>query len=75
MAIITNFEVLDMCDKKIFLNIPYEVRKERVIKRDNITKEKFDLREKASIDFDENVFDYVLKENDEKTVKRLVKLL
>jgi len=65
----------DMCDKKIFLNIPYEVRKERVIKRDNITKEKFDLREKASIDFDENVFDYVLKENDEKTVKRLVKLL
>ena len=45
------------------------------IKRDNITKEKFDLREKASIEFDEDDFDYVLKENDEKTVKSLVKLL
>ncbi len=65
----------DMCDIKIFLNIPYEVRKERAIKRDNITKEKFDLREKASIEFDEDDFDYVLKENDEKTVKSLVKLL
>ena len=43
------------------------------IKRDNITKEKFDLREKASIEFDEDDFDYVLKENDEKTVKSLVK--
>ena len=64
-----------MCDIKILLDIPYNIRKERAIKRDNITKESFDLREKASIDFNPNNFDYVLKENNIETVKRLVKSL
>lgn len=64
-----------MCDIKILLDIPYNIRKERAIKRDNITKESFDLREKASIDFNPNNFDYVLKENNIETVKKLVKLL
>lgn len=65
----------NMCDIKILLDIPYEVRKERAMKRDNIKEEAFDLREKASIDFDESAFDYVIKENDKEIVKRLVKLL
>ena len=65
----------DMCDIKILLDIPYEVRKQRAMKRDNITGEAFDLREKASIDFDESTFDYVLKTNDKEIVKRLVKSL
>lgn len=65
----------DMCDIKILLDIPYEVRKQRAMKRDNISEEAFDLREKASIEFDENKFDYVLKENDKEIVKRLVKSL
>ena len=64
-----------MCDIKILLDIPYNIRKERAIKRDNITKESFDLREKASIDFNPNNFDYVLKENNIETVKKLVKSL
>ena len=49
----------DICDIKILLDIPYEIRKERAIKRDNITEEEFDLREKASINYDTNIFDYV----------------
>ena len=65
----------NMCDIKILLDIPYEVRKERAIKRDSITVEAFDLREKASIEFDENAFDYVIKANDKEIVKRLVKSL
>lgn len=65
----------DMCDIKILLNIPYEIRKQRAIKRDNITEEAFDLREKASISYDESAFDYVLKANDKEMVKRLVKSL
>ena len=64
-----------MCDIKILLDIPYNIRKERAIKRDNITKESFDLREKASIDFNPNNFDYVLKESNIETVKKLVKSL
>lgn len=65
----------DMCDIKILLDIPYEVRKKRAMKRDNISEEAFDLREKASIDFNVEDFDYVLKTNDKEIVKRMVKSL
>ena len=65
----------DMSDIKILLDIPYNIRKQRAMKRDNITEEAFDLREKASINFDESTFDYVLKTNDKEIIKRLVKSL
>ena len=45
------------------------------IRDSNITEEAFDLREQASINFDVDAFDYVIKTNNEETVKRLVKLL
>lgn len=64
-----------MCDIKILLDIPYETRMNRAIKRDNISKEAFDLREKASIDFDTNSFDYVMQENSEDIIERLVNLI
>ena len=65
----------DMCDVKILLDIPYDVRKERTMKRDNITEEEFALREKASIDFKKEDFDYVLEKIDKEIIKRLVKSL
>lgn len=65
----------DMCDLKILLDIPYEVRKQRAIARDNISDSDFDLREKASIDFNPESFDYVLKTNETESIKKLVKLL
>ena len=65
----------DKCDFKVLLDIPYEIRKERTIKRDNITEEAFDLREKASISFDKNKFDYVINDNNNVEIKRLVKLI
>lgn len=64
-----------ICDIKILLDIPYEIRKERAMKRDNITEEAFDLREKASIDFDKNNFDYVINSNDKEITRKLVKSL
>lgn len=63
----------NMCDLKILLDVPYEIRKQRAIKRDNITSEYFDLREKASINFNEEDFDYVIQDGDDEFVKRLVK--
>ena len=65
----------DKCDVKVLLDIPYEVRKERAIKRDNITEEAFDLREKSSISFDINKFDYIINNNSKVEIKRLVKLI
>ena len=73
--LLLNTKYFDMCDVKILLDVSYDVRKKRAMKRDNITEEDFDLREKASIDFDETLFDYVFKADDEKKVERLAKLL
>ena len=65
----------EMCNIKILLDIPYEVRKQRAILRDNINEEDFDLREKASINYEVNSFDYILVQNDKESIKRLVKSL
>ena len=73
--LLLNTKYFDTCDVKILLDVSYDVRKKRAMKRDNITEEDFDLREQASIDFDETLFDYVFKADDEKKVERLAKLL
>lgn len=72
---LTVSKYFDMCDMKILLDIPYEVRKQRAIKRDSIIEEAFDLRENASINFDESTFDYVLKTNNKEQIRRMVKSL
>ena len=64
-----------MCDIKILLDIPYEIRKERAMKRDHITEEAFNLREQASISFREEEFDYVFKTNNINEIKGMVKSL
>ena len=69
--LLPNTKYLDLCDIKILLNIPYEIRKERAMKRDNIKESDFDLREKASIEYNENDFDYILVNNN--YTKRMVK--
>lgn len=65
---------LKLCDLKILIDIPYEIRKQRLLKRDNISEDKIDLREKASITYNKNDFDYVFNTNDNENIKRLVKL-
>ena len=71
--LLTKSKYFDMCDVKILLDIPYEVRKERAMKRDNISSDAFDLREQASIDYDGSLFDYVIKDNSEIDIQRMVK--
>lgn len=68
-----NTKYFTMCDLKILLDVPYEVRKQRVIIRDNISELDFDLREKASIDFNPEYFDYVLKDNEKENITKVVK--
>lgn len=67
-----NSEFFDKCDIKILVDTPYEIRMERAIKRDNITSERFYLREKASIDYDKSKFDYVIDGTDIDLMKGLV---
>lgn len=60
-----------VCDIKILMDIPYDIRKDRALKRDNITEEDFYLREQASIEFNSNEFDLVIKNNEDK-IRKLV---
>ena len=49
---------------RILLDIPYHIRKERALMRDKITSDEFDLREKNSMEYNINDFNYVLKNTD-----------
>lgn len=72
-ALLPNFKYFEMCDIRVLLDVPYEVRLKRAMLRDNITKEDFDLRENASLDYNNNDFDYVLKDTDENLPKKIIK--
>lgn len=50
----------DQSDIKILLDIPKEVRRERILKRDNISEDKFNLRDSSSIDYDKDKFDFII---------------
>jgi len=63
------------CKLKILIDIPYEIRKDRAIKRDNISEEAFSLREKASYKYNENEFDIVIKNNTTEEYERVFGLL
>lgn len=64
-----------MCDYTILLSIPYEIRKERAMLRDKITESEFNLREKASYNYKNLNFNYVINNNTKEEVQRLVKIL
>lgn len=65
---------LKQADLRILINTPYKIRKQRILKRDNIKEEDFNLREQASINYNENDFDLVFNTNDIENIKKLVKL-
>lgn len=67
-------EYFDICDIKILLDVPYEIRKMRAIKRDNITSEAFDLRESSSIEYNKEIFDYVLENSEKENIRKKVLL-
>ncbi len=62
-----------MCDLKIIIDVPYEIRLQRAIKRDGINKDKFDLRENASIDYSQYIFDYTIDNSTIDSTRKKVK--
>lgn len=49
-----------LCDKKILIKCDEETREKRIIQRDNISEEDLRLRDNASIEYDESVFDNII---------------
>ena len=58
---------------KILVDSPFELRMQRAIARDNITEETFRTRDKASLEFNSNEFDYVINNDYSDKVKEKVK--
>lgn len=56
----------------ILVKTDFENRMQRAIDRDNITKEQFIIREKATIDFNEKLFDYVINNDNKDKTKVMV---
>ena len=59
--LLTKSHFFNMCDVKILIDAPYEIRLARAMKRDNITQEAFETREKASEQYNKQDFDYVIE--------------
>ena len=71
--LLPSYHYFKICDLKILVDVPYKIRLQRAIKRDKINKEKFDLREQASIDYSSNNFDYIIDNISLKDTERMVK--
>ena len=63
----------DICDIKILLDIPYEVRMNRAMLRDHITEEEFALREKAAYKYNKKDFTYIVNINNYLEIEEKVK--
>lgn len=64
-----------MCDKRVLLDIPIDIRRKRVIERDKITKDQFYIRDKAGPSYNKNDFNYVISSDNKEILEELIKLL
>lgn len=57
-ALLPNVKYFDMCDIKILITSDDIIRKEKILKRDNISEEYLEKREKNTLDYSKFKFDY-----------------
>lgn len=67
-----NTKFLKMCDIKILLDIDQNIRMERIIKRDNISKERFLFRDNAALPYKKDEFNYIFNELDIDKIERII---
>ena len=73
--LVTKTKYFNMSDIKILVKSATYLRMNRAISRDKITKAKFIERDRASVKYDEKLFDYVLENISTIDTKRKVKKL
>ena len=71
--LIPKTKYFDNSDINILVKADLEERTKRAILRDSITASKFEEREKATLDFDEEKFDYVIENKKQEKTKVMVK--
>ena len=57
----------ELCDIKILVEAPTDVRKCRAVKRDGISDEKYAIRDKNSLDYSAYSFDYIIQNDSDMT--------
>lgn len=62
-ALLPLTKYFELCDVKILVEASNSVRSERVVVRDNISKEKYDARDANSVNYTDYVFDYTIQNN------------
>lgn len=60
-ALLPKTKFFKQCDLKFLIDTPIDIRKQRLLLRDNITEESFRLRENNSLNYNEYIFDFVLQ--------------
>lgn len=71
--LLLNTKYYNLSDIKILVESPIDLRTKMTILRDNITKELFEIRDKASFEFNSNEFDYIIDNDYSDKVKEKVK--
>lgn len=71
--LIPKTKYFNLSDMNILVKATKEARTKRAMIRDNITVSKFEEREKATLDFDESKFDYVIDNDSQEKTKVMVK--
>ncbi len=62
-ALLPLTKYFELCDVKILVKALQSLRCERVVVRDNISKEKYELRDSNSVDYTAYDFDYTIQNN------------
>ena len=71
--LLPNSKYWNMCDLKILVTSDENERKQKILKRDNISEEYLEKRESASFDYSALEFDYILKNDYEvETMKKMI---
>lgn len=60
-ALLSLTKYFELCDLKILVEASLSVRCERVVERDNISKEKYEARDANSVDYTAYDFDYTIQ--------------
>lgn len=70
--------LMDLCDIKILLDAPENVRESRIINRDNVESDYFKLRESNALDYKVEDYDFFLTSdeilNNEDTLKKILEV-
>lgn len=70
--LITKTKYFNMSSINILVKADYSLRKKRAMARDNISEDKFDTREKAREEYDEELFNFIINNNNLEESKKVV---